>query len=536
MKKILLFLMLASLNLVAQTPVYEFNFNNSVQDNSGFNTFSILNANAPEYATDRFGNTNSALKVPNSNTNPYYQVDLSNIPQGNNPRTISVWVSYPIAYSNSEIRIFEYGNHITNQSFGLIQYGDTYNKIGAFGWANDAESSGLSSTYINNANAWYHYIMIYDGTNVKVYRNGNLIISSSKPSWNTTGINFKLNYASNYFGNSTNRTTTLFDDLKIYDTAFTDSQVKQIYANEVAFNNTGLIAYYGFENNLNCSNNTNLTLSVDNPSATPYQAGVIGNSRNIQNGPLYHNTLASLISKSEFTIMLWERQNLNDTEAYASVFEYGGSQYVRRRTDPNQLEIGYASDASNWNAQYTFKNPTSVWTHHAVTAKAVDGKIRLFYYKNGELWKEIPSSINATAIQTFNDMFVLGGGVSGTILASNKRIKNSDIDELYIYNRELSQSEILATMYRTTAPTFLATKETKKDNLISLIPNPARDDFSVVSKNQKVSNISVVDYLGRKILETQNKNINISKLPKGNYIVKIELQNGEVIVKKLMKK
>ncbi|MBD3723996.1 MAG: hypothetical protein IE891_04270, partial [Flavobacteriaceae bacterium] len=456
MKKLLLFFVFISYGLVAQTPIYEFNFNNSVADGSGINFFTLMNATTTEFGNDRFGNPNSSLKVPTVTIGvPYYEANLINLPQGNTARTVSIWVSYPIESSDSQIRIFQYGANTTNNTFGLLQYGGQSTPyVRAFGWANDADSpQGPVYGYINNSNAWYHYIMTYDGTDVKVYRNGILMVSSPKPTWNTSGTSFRLNQGSNFTG--INNKSVLFDDLKIYDIALTEAQVKQMYVDEVAFNSTDLVAYYGFENNLDCSNNSNLNLSVNNPSPTPFLTGVIGMARKIEYGPLFHNTLGSLIDKSEFSIMLWEKQNSFEPEPFASLYEWGGSHYLRRRTNPTVVDIGYASNPTNWSSQTRFTNPLSTWTHHAVTLKVVNGNVRMLYYRNGELWNEIPSIVNTALIHTFNDKFVIGGGLdAGGNLSNQKNLINSEIDEFYIYNRELHQSEILATIYRTTAPTF----------------------------------------------------------------------------------
>ena len=95
--------------------------------------------------------------------------------------------------------------------------------------------------------------------------------------------------------------------------------------------------------------------------------------------------------------------------------------------------------------------------------KNYNGSFNAVYYRNGELLSKTADNTTTTSVYSFINKFVIAGGIDGNgNLLTSKRLQNSNIDEVYIYNRVLNQPEILATMYRTTAPTFLATKETKK--------------------------------------------------------------------------
>ena len=98
MKKILLFLMLASLNLVAQTPIWHYTFNGNSspvnpQGNYGGSLFKVSGGttNASNFGKDRFGNSGSSLIVKNQTDFTYY-ANLANLPQGNNPRSFSFWL------------------------------------------------------------------------------------------------------------------------------------------------------------------------------------------------------------------------------------------------------------------------------------------------------------------------------------------------------------------------------------------------------------------------------------------------------------
>jgi len=72
----------------------------------------------------------------------------------------------------------------------------------------------------------------------------------------------------------------------------------------------------------------------------------------------------------------------------------------------------------------------------------------------------------------------------------------------------------------------LATKETAKENSVSVYPNPVSDVLIVLLKGNKEEKAEIYNMEGRKIMETtigNNSNrIDVSKLPSGNYILTVK--------------
>ena len=67
------------------------------------------------------------------------------------------------------------------------------------------------------------------------------------------------------------------------------------------------------------------------------------------------------------------------------------------------------------------------------------------------------------------------------------------------------------------------------------IQNPVKDILNI-KNGELAENFEIYSTDGRKILQSKNiKNINITPLPKGIYILKIRLKTGEIVSKKLMK-
>ena len=124
MKKILLFLVLTSMNLVAQTPIWYYTFDGNSspvnpQGNYGGSLTKVSGGttNASNFGMDRFGNPESSLRVENDGSGNFlYYTNLANLPQGNNPRTFSFWVRYK---NTGDKRIFLYGGNTNDNMYGM---------------------------------------------------------------------------------------------------------------------------------------------------------------------------------------------------------------------------------------------------------------------------------------------------------------------------------------------------------------------------------------------------------------------------------
>ncbi|SFN37711.1 Por secretion system C-terminal sorting domain-containing protein [Chryseobacterium oleae] len=86
-------------------------------------------------------------------------------------------------------------------------------------------------------------------------------------------------------------------------------------------------------------------------------------------------------------------------------------------------------------------------------------------------------------------------------------------------------------------PGALSTSDVNKKNTdISIFPNPSSDTVTLQS-DEDIKKITVTSLDGKSVLKTGNmKNIDVSKLPKGTYIIQGELKNGNTVSKKMIKK
>lgn len=81
----------------------------------------------------------------------------------------------------------------------------------------------------------------------------------------------------------------------------------------------------------------------------------------------------------------------------------------------------------------------------------------------------------------------------------------------------------------------MATAESDFSNSISLYPTVATEQLNIHSKNQKINAVQIFDTSGKRVyVQTGGNSINVSKLTKGVYFVKINA-NGKTIAKKFVK-
>ncbi|MGB4446551.1 MAG: T9SS type A sorting domain-containing protein [Cloacibacterium sp.] len=83
--------------------------------------------------------------------------------------------------------------------------------------------------------------------------------------------------------------------------------------------------------------------------------------------------------------------------------------------------------------------------------------------------------------------------------------------------------------------TNLAIQDNELKLKISIYPNPASEKISVKSEIA-ISKIELYDLSGKKLKESTLKEMNISTLPRGNYLLKISDKNGNTETQKLIKK
>ena len=207
----------------------------------------------------------------------------------------------------------------------------------------------------------------------------------------------------------------------------------------------GLIAYYGFDGDVNSHDSQNNFTARSNTTAiVSYNTSVRGRGVYFQGQTGIVNTsLSSIISpatggysNTPFTLSFWALDSVNPQSSYGSLFELYGGFLLRYQTSYLHSEV-YANNAyltTDYNDVYP---NTSNYRHYTVVYEPSSSSAMKLYL-NG-VYK---GNINSSAwLNKSTNNFVFGNGMSGNGFHPFKGYQGT-IDELFVYNRALTATEI----------------------------------------------------------------------------------------------
>ena len=389
--------------------IQQFKFDNSYANVAGTTSFS-----ATSFDYDRSGYPNSAVRMTYALQS---QATISGLPYGNAARTISFWVKSIADAGLNYGPVFSYGTGTTGNAFGggvstdrtmMVSHNDDYTLIMP-GWAT------------NTVGVWHHFVMTYDGTTAKMYRNGQLMGSMAK-SWNTINNSdiFKLGLGTGgqqWFNG-------LIDDLKIYDRAVTDAEALEIY-NEPNSNTIGLIKSFSFNNSpADDTNSVSFTTSnATYPITYTASRNGAGQAMVTTASATRTCTIPNLpLGKTDRTISFWcNHSTFSPITSFAS-FNYGASSQYNT--------FGFYLGSSSVNFQgFSYDQPFTTgaiapftWYFVAVVFENDNAKI----FINGQYFGPVARPLLNTTLTSFKI-----GAFEGAV------------DDLKIYDRALSHPEIL---------------------------------------------------------------------------------------------
>jgi len=612
MKKVLLFIFLGFLQFTnAQTPIQNFEFNNSLISSIGGTTLTGTNVS---YQTDRNGIANNALSLSGSVTvTSYVNGIISNLPVGNSNRTFSFWAKADYV-GVDPCTFFAYGTAANNQALGFDIWLSTQRRLIRYAWGAAATFDSPIDNTFAYAN-WNHYAMTYNGSSLKVYVNGVLLFTNALSSINTVGTDLNIGKS---IANQ-NSTTFGFDDFQIYDVALNDAQISQLYVENnfnlgitapaitsvsngaINPNNatvnfsihakgaaTSYLVRYGLSStNLNNTYNGFSTTSLYQanplslvlpglfPGTTYYYAIEATNSAGTTTSATYSFTTAggSFTPVAEYLF----NGTLSNTSGTEPFYTTGGISFANDRfgasnravylnsglpsapittlpygtssrtisiwirpaqVNADNIIFTYGSGSGNsaygasfspsimYNFSYSsnlaFTTPTSinVWKHMVYTYDIATNTAKI--YIDGVLRNSgsFPSW-NTQSGSSFYLGNLFGGAASAYVGA---------MDDLKIYDRAISASEVSLLFTNNT----LSSADFNQNNLqVSLYPNPATDILNIEMTNE-IKSIEIYNIQGQKVMSSNQKQINISDLAAGLYMVRIQDVDNAIATKKII--
>ena len=214
-------------------------FNGNASDISGNNN--VLTANGVTLTTDRFGRPNSAYSFTNTQTSvTNYLKAVNPAPFAKNTYTISAWFNSRQFYPNIGGVTYNYQS-IVFYSPQWYNYGPAYHL--ALQHANNSvlEGGNWTTTNTNQAvtsangsivvNQWYHVVLSYDGTTIKMYKDGQLVGSRAATISYANQIQFLIGGAGDgpnpggIYGGFNGK----IDDVGFWDRALTLNEIQELY-------------------------------------------------------------------------------------------------------------------------------------------------------------------------------------------------------------------------------------------------------------------------------------------------------------------
>jgi hypothetical protein len=523
------------------------------------------------------------------------QVAVPNIPLSNQARTISVWVNVVQYFNGNNTAVF-YGSNATGQGFGIgfNKSGSTINAV--LRGIND----DITYTINNTTGTWRHLVGSYDGTTAKLYIDGILVSSAPKNWNTIDNIlRFGGNYDGRiddlkiynraitdaevtnlYYYNSVVVPAPIVPSITaISSNSMSDSATINYALNANNASTTSIVRYglsstnlnnqvTGFIANYNVLTSGNVALS-GLTSNTQYFYQI--EATNIAGTTI--SSLASFTTTDDLALANYLFDNTYTNINNQSPFSSANTSFVNDRNSQSLKAISIASTNTPSTAtisnlplgnsvrsvSFWFKKPThtnsiglfayganatqqtfglylgttgnfifqtfgndynfgsssdaNTWIHVVLTYNGSSAKL----HKNGVL---VGQSFNF-ALNTQNSTFRLGG--NGAIV---------EFDDLKVFNYELTQNQITNLFNNNT----LSSSNFSQNNLeVKLYPNPANDVLNIET-TLDLKSIEFFNIQGRKVLESNQKQINVSNLASGIYLVKIQdLENNSVSKKIIIK-
>ncbi len=251
------------------------------------------------------------------------------------------------------------------------------------------------------------------------------------------------------------------------------------------------------------NSNTNATFETD-------RNGIANSALFLLSIPLEVSIPSLPISTNARTVSIWVK--IPNASVDNHIFFYGdlsaNHSYGLSVQSNNLYNFGYANDLVALGYGISGNN----WVHVVTT---FDGTTAKIYYNGVQ-----KATGNKSAWNTPLSNFKLGGNFG------------LYVDDLKIYGRALNATEVTSLFTTNT----LSSQDFNVNVLKATIyPNPTSDNFTIEMENE-VKAVEIYSIQGQKVMNSTSKNIDVSNLSKGMYLVRIEDSNNAIATQKLVVK
>ncbi|WP_396142981.1 LamG-like jellyroll fold domain-containing protein [Flavobacterium sp.] len=354
--------------------------------------------------------------------------------------------------------------------------------------------------------------------NYSLNASGNATTSIIKYGTSSSALTSQIN-GQNASGTATNPFSTVISGLTSGTTYYYQIEATNSFGTTQSaissFQTQGMIAEYNFNNTYNNALGNSPFTSNSGTSFTSDRSNTPNSALYINNTGTTSTILGLPYGNSARTVSVWIKMAVLNSFGFNFIYNYGNSTNYYGTYFNNSNLYHFQNGSSHFVANTTALN---TWIHYVFIYDGTVSKI----YKNGALL-----GTNTIAFNTLNNgnLFSLGLTESGGV-----NYFNGTVDDLKIYNYAISDADVTSLF----SNNILASENFTSQNLKATIyPNPTSDNFSIEMENE-VKSVEIYSIQGQKVLTSNTKDMNVSNLSKGMYLVKIEDSNNAVSTQKLI--
>src|SRR3989344_1530141 len=385
-------------------------------------------------------------------------VSGTSIDLANSPLTISAWIK-PRSYSSNRV-YFSIGSVAASDK--AIHLRETSNTSLLFGMYSD----DLNVTVSNMANVWSHVVVTLDSSKDQTVYFNSVSVGSRTATGMFTG-NSDWNIGK-FIALGSEQWDGLIDEVRVYNRILSADEIVRLYnlkkpKEASGINNTGLVGFWAFEEGTgiraedNSINNNHGSLTL----GPPWVQGKVGGALSFDgsNDSVSIGTNANLNITSSVTLTAWIRASaLPVGSAYKPIISATDSSYYLAIHATNEVYIGINDGVTPYECRSNGAN-LATSTNYFLAVVFDDNANDLNIYVNGVQQAETVMTTSCSPAIT------LDSNTNGIDLGGNgEEYLNGIIDEVRIYNRALSATEVLNLYKGSKATVVNKTNKTKITN------------------------------------------------------------------------
>lgn len=501
--------------------------------------------------TDRFGVPNSAYAFNETNEEYISIPTTSDLNFGSNDFSISIWFKTDETGSTGTIINRGEGTGATKRIF--IRHStpgsdDVQWRLGDNSINNVMTQSTTNAGLFDNN--WHHLVLVRSTQHMKFYVDGfytdiltDVLLSIANHNNNRPwllgaqdSVVSNLTPMGNFFEGG-------IDDLRFYDRELTIQEIIELYQEQSQVPNIadGILGQWSFnagtpEDDFGVNDGVNYgsTLAMDR-FGNPSQAYDFDNSyiRIPNDGSLSFGT-------GDFSISAWF--NTTESSATGVILNKGESTgslpriFIRTNAgSDNRLQWRIGSGNTNLTRDLTDPALFDGNWHHVIVVK-IGGAMRFFV--DGTLVDQISHA-------TFNNVNVNSSrpillGVQDSVLSASSPMTSyfdGGIDDVRIYGRAINAAEAME-LFNLTDPTIITSTSFEADEDIVVFPNPTKGIINLSNVEfADIHSIVIFSISGKMMFNTSTaqRQIDVSHLPKGMYLMSVTKNDGSRFVNRISK-